>query len=245
MNVKMSHEEINAATTAEECVKVAGYIYSKTTADITPLYSQTYARRRRIGPLERDFVWKSTEGKCYICQKWLPPKSDWHIEHVVAYSFDPESNDVLGNMLPACATCNLRKNDKSLVQVIQENRFTNDLLTAAASVDHLNAAARATILRALTVKHERISFLDNEYTAEKQAELVLRINQLLEQNQNTLSKEDQESLLHDITRDTPLDYKKHITLNGKTIGAGGFGTVFEGRYNNREDPDFPRHSRRD
>jgi hypothetical protein len=112
-------------------------------------------------------------------------------------------------------------------------------MTAAAGVDHLNEAARDAILRALALKHERHTFLDEEYTAEKQAEIVLRINQLLEDSNYRLSDSDHEEFLRQVTPNLPLDFEKHIKLSGKTLGIGGFGKVVEGRYKVPEDPDFP------
>jgi hypothetical protein len=72
--------------------------------------------RRRMRPAERQYIWTQTDGRCYMCREFLPEKSGWHIEHVLAFSVDPTRHDVLGNMLAACATCNLKKLDRPLEQ---------------------------------------------------------------------------------------------------------------------------------
>lgn len=72
--------------------------------------------RRRMRPSERQYIWGQTHGCCYMCREFLPEKSGWHIEHVLAFSSDPARHDVLGNMLAACATCNLKKLDRPLQQ---------------------------------------------------------------------------------------------------------------------------------
>lgn len=46
--------------------------------------------RRRVARAEREFVWRSTGGICYLCKTELPVSSSWHIEHVVAFSDDPK-----------------------------------------------------------------------------------------------------------------------------------------------------------
>jgi len=103
---------------------------------------------------ERMYIWGSTGGICYLCKTHLERLSSWHIEHVVAFSENASANDILANMLPSCASCNLRKNSRRLEDVIQQD-ITFDLDTGAAEVAHLNTAARGTILRALEVKHSR------------------------------------------------------------------------------------------
>ena len=110
----------------------------------------TRVRRRRITPSERKYIWEQSHRHCYICKTPLPQSSSWHVEHVVAFSEDPTNNDVLGNMLAACATCNLKKLDRPLVTIVQE--FACDLDTAAIEASHLNTVARGSLLRALKLK---------------------------------------------------------------------------------------------
>jgi len=109
--------------------------------------------RRRVGPQERDFIWASTNGKCYLCKKYLPRLSPWHVEHVVAFAKEPGKNDVLGNMLASCEKCNLTKSTRSLKFCIEELDF--DVATFALEAGHLNTAARTELLNALDYKHNR------------------------------------------------------------------------------------------
>ena len=108
--------------------------------------------RRRVGPQERDFIWASTNGNCYLCKKYLPRLSPWHVEHVVAFAKEPGKNDVLGNMLASCEKCNLTKSTRSLKFCIEELDF--DVATFALEAGHLNTAARTELLNALNYKHQ-------------------------------------------------------------------------------------------
>lgn len=108
--------------------------------------------RRRVGPQERDFIWASTNGNCYLCKKYLPRLSPWHVEHVVAFAKEPGKNDVLGNMLASCEKCNLTKSTRSLRFCIEELDF--DVATFALEAGHLNTAARTELLNALDYKHQ-------------------------------------------------------------------------------------------
>jgi len=107
-------------------------------------------QRRRMTQAEREYIWAQTAGKCYICREELPKHSRWHVEHVLAFSLDAKQNDVLGNMLASCVTCNHKKLDKPLEELVYS--FACDLDTAAADASHLNSAARACLLSALRVK---------------------------------------------------------------------------------------------
>lgn len=46
--------------------------------------------RRRLSRAERDFVWEHSHRICYMCKVDLPRLSDWHVEHVIAFSKDPQ-----------------------------------------------------------------------------------------------------------------------------------------------------------
>eukprot|EP01041_Mallomonas_annulata_P008920 gene8920-18459_t len=127
--------------------------------------------RRRLPLSEREFIWRSTNGMCYLCKTQLPKQSSWHIEHVIAFSEDPRKNDTLGNMLPACAACNFRKNNKSLMECIQTD-YTFDLATASKDISHLNTAARATIMLALNAKNELKLLKDSSNKSIQQTALV-------------------------------------------------------------------------
>jgi hypothetical protein len=120
--------------------------------------------RRRITPKERQLIWSSAQERCYLCKMRLPMWALWHVEHVVAFSDDPVKNDVLGNMLPACASCNLRKSNKSLREIVQSDK-TLDLSTECQGARLLNTCARFAICEALQIKHDKEAvqnLLDNK-----------------------------------------------------------------------------------
>lgn len=110
--------------------------------------------RRRVSAKEREFIWYSTIGHCYLCKQSIPKHSSWHVERVVAFSSDPAANDVLGNILPACTSCNLRKNSRDLLGCVTVD-LTYDLATSSKDVAHLNTTAKNTIMLALEIKHNR------------------------------------------------------------------------------------------
>lgn len=109
--------------------------------------------RKRITAEERAFLWKSTGGHCYLCKKSIELKSAWHVEHVLAFIRNHDM-DVIGNMLPACATCNLRKHDRSLEDCVTRD-LTFDLDTSARDIAHLLPQAKIAIEAALAIKHSR------------------------------------------------------------------------------------------
>lgn len=83
-------------------------------------------RRRRFSVAERRRVWCRTDGICYLCKSFMKfdCQPSWEVEHVFAFSSDPQSNDVLGNLLPSCRRCNRRKSNKSLLDVICKTGFS-------------------------------------------------------------------------------------------------------------------------
>ncbi|KAJ1491522.1 hypothetical protein T484DRAFT_1774450, partial [Baffinella frigidus] len=108
--------------------------------------------RRRMTREERDFIWRHSGERCYICRTPLARLADWHIEHVVAFSTNPKKTDVLGNMLAACSTCNLKKGARGLSECVP--LFGDNLDSRAALASHLNSEARNTLLSALKLKRE-------------------------------------------------------------------------------------------
>jgi 5-methylcytosine-specific restriction endonuclease McrA len=56
-------------------------------------------------------IFNTTSGVCYLCKTKMTfnPVGDehrWEIEHIVAFSNNPDENDVFANMLPSCMQCN-------------------------------------------------------------------------------------------------------------------------------------------
>lgn len=79
---------------------------------------------------QRGVVWKKSNGKCWYCGVSLPEKG-WHADH-----FEPvyrqggelwkPDNDVIENIVPACAPCNLFKSVFSAEEFRQEIYFQAD-----------------------------------------------------------------------------------------------------------------------
>lgn len=110
-------------------------------------------RRKNWGPAVREQVRRRTGGKCYLCWTPLPPQG-WHIDHVLAFSANPLENDVRGNLLPACAECNLRKGALPLVELdfVAVNAFTLRTEFVAKAPASLLPGVREVLFRALNVK---------------------------------------------------------------------------------------------
>jgi hypothetical protein len=109
--------------------------------------------RRKLTQMQRARVRQRTDGFCYLCKSALPEKG-WHVEHVLAFSASPATNDVLGNMLPSCRTCNLRKGTKSLADCMTRDGFS--LMTAVVTDDDLSMQphVKRVLMHALSMKRE-------------------------------------------------------------------------------------------
>jgi hypothetical protein len=87
---------------------------------------------------QREIIWQKSEGHCWYCGDNLPNKG-WHADH-----FEPVyrrggelwklENDVIDNIVPACAPCNLFKS----VFSVEEFRREIELQTARARKTSVN-----------------------------------------------------------------------------------------------------------
>lgn len=131
-------------------------IHSKDPAH--PVLQHTMTRRvqrRRWKVAEREHVWGRTGGICYLCSEWLPLKSPWHIEHVLAFSEDPAAHDVMGNLLPACAKCNAKKGDRPLDWCVRhEAHFSISSRVALSPPLSMSPNVKAALLQSLRLKRE-------------------------------------------------------------------------------------------
>jgi serine/threonine protein kinase len=112
--------------------------------------------RKRFNKATRQRVWQRTDGFCYLCKDFLPVLSPWHIEHVFAFSSDPASNDVTGNLLPSCATCNLKKSNKCLLECVTADGFSI-MSTMDVSAMSLQPRVKRILLAAIALKCARRS----------------------------------------------------------------------------------------
>jgi len=189
------------------------------------LRSTKRIQRRRLTRAERHQIWTKTEGLCYLCRKQIPPKSDWHVEHVLAFSKNPRANDVLSNMLPAHSGCNLSKGSLSLTELIRERpnlTLDTSIIDSLGEDDNsMDATSYRELCRALQLKHRiRFSRLDEmrnkDEPTESALKAALRETQLAQEN---VAKE---------LEQIPTFTIEHLQENSmKPIGEGRFGKVQE------------------
>jgi hypothetical protein len=67
------------------------------------------SRRRRE-------VFERSEGRCHYCHACLTLDGRWHVEHMVPKALGGE--DVAGNLVAACAPCNLAKRDRTALEFV-------------------------------------------------------------------------------------------------------------------------------
>lgn len=79
---------------------------------------ETRRRARKAGvPCEyytREDVLRAWGPICYLCDSIIP--DDWHLEHVIPLSRG--GHDTVGNVRPACPSCNLAKGDKTVEEYV-------------------------------------------------------------------------------------------------------------------------------
>lgn len=165
-NVEQRRAELDLASVHAEAARAAATLAAAKVkeAEDESVVARTFAggvetgfepvARRRLTLTQRARVRQRTDGYCYLCKQLLPDKG-WHVEHVFAFSAEPAANDVIGNMLPSCATCNRRKGTRSLVDCMTLDGFS--LMTEVAHDDSLSVQPRVkrVLLHALAVKHGR------------------------------------------------------------------------------------------
>ena len=178
-------------------------------------------QRRRVSQKEREFIWKSLSGLCYLCKTYIPKLSSWHIEHVVAFSSNPKVTDVLGNMLPACQGCNQTKGKKSLTEIADD--FTFDISTRAKDVTYLNTGARNAIIRALDIKHSRSTqeLLPVEIVEQAMNSTILSIKQRIEMEKEVSVCD---FSLEEVAKENIFD------IDEDPISHGSFGEVYSAKF---------------
>lgn len=180
-------------------------------------------QRTKITKEERDFIWKSLSGQCYLCQMYLPRLSSWHIEHVVAFSSNPSKNDVLGNMLPACQGCNQKKGKKSLKGIADD--FTFNIATRAKYVSHLHSDARNAIIAALDIKHNCSKNLSKDILEDAISSTINLIKQRTQLELDTKIDSSMENLPLESIRMEQLS-----DIDATPFAHGSFGEVYSAIY---------------
>jgi len=67
------------------------------------------SRRRRE-------IFARSDGRCHYCRTALTLEGRWHVEHMMPRALGGE--DAPGNLVAACAPCNLAKNDRTALEFI-------------------------------------------------------------------------------------------------------------------------------
>ena len=97
------------------CVWRVIMLFCAATRKATRLCCRARVRRRKFTPVQVDYVWNLTGGKCFWCFRGLgrSPLSHrylWEGDHFVALA--QGGPDELSNMGPTCTTCNGSKSDQ-------------------------------------------------------------------------------------------------------------------------------------
>lgn len=70
---------------------------------------------------DRDIVYERYKGFCSLCGKWIPPDSDWQMEHIFLHKWGKPSKAYskpnLINYRPACALCNNERGHKDFYPI--------------------------------------------------------------------------------------------------------------------------------
>lgn len=72
-------------------------------------------RLRPISRRRRD-IFAKCDGKCHYCCRVLTLDGAWHVEHMLPRALGGQ--DEIGNLVAACAPCNLAKGDKTAVEFV-------------------------------------------------------------------------------------------------------------------------------
>lgn len=70
------------------------------------------SRRRRE-------IFERSEARCHYCRTFLKLDGKWHIEHMVPRALG--GADGAGNLVAACAPCNLAKRDRTALEFLSSN----------------------------------------------------------------------------------------------------------------------------
>ena len=76
------------------------------------------ALRPRPISRRRQEVFARSEGRCHYCRGALALDGRWHVEHQVPRALG--GDDAAGNLVAACAPCNLAKRDRTALEFVQQ-----------------------------------------------------------------------------------------------------------------------------
>jgi 5-methylcytosine-specific restriction endonuclease McrA len=72
-------------------------------------------KRRPVSRRRREIFEKSA-GRCHYCATTLTLDGSWHVEHMLPRALGGE--DKIGNLVAACAPCNLSKGDRTALEFV-------------------------------------------------------------------------------------------------------------------------------
>ena len=91
-------------------------LWQEMPVDRPPRVRQTSRRRRQ--------VFERSQGRCHYCRAVLTLDGRWHVEHMVPRALD--GDDAPGNLVAACAPCNLAKRDRTALEFVAETTSPGD-----------------------------------------------------------------------------------------------------------------------
>lgn len=134
----------------EKAVDITVYRLVENEAERPP----TGVHRRTLSKEERHSIWSKMGGTCYLCRKPIDPNGMWDVDHVLAFSKDPQAHDVLDNMLPTHSSCNRSKSNLTLTQLLRQRPHLTLGSTMIGDLrdDDLNSSVFRELCRALNLK---------------------------------------------------------------------------------------------
>ena len=82
------------------------------------------ALRPRLISRRRQEVFTRSEGRCHYCRTALTLDGRWHVEHMVPRALGGE--DGAGNLVAACAPCNLAKSDRTALEFMARSTLQGE-----------------------------------------------------------------------------------------------------------------------
>jgi hypothetical protein len=107
---------------------IKSYMYHTWMANVLRIVKRKACCSQRVRWTQstRNHVRNSTNGVCFYCRRPFNEKerqTQMHVDHYVAWS--KGGSNLLPNLVPACSTCNLRKNDMIATRFTKKSRLRN------------------------------------------------------------------------------------------------------------------------
>jgi hypothetical protein len=122
-------EKVKAIASAREVLRAAEMLEQQRAYEAGQLGSQgemfpidppaeAVAPEPRHIPKRRREVFTKSAGRCHYCSTALQLGGVWHVEHMLPRALG--GDDAAGNLVAACAPCNLAKRDRTAIEFFVE-----------------------------------------------------------------------------------------------------------------------------